>query len=190
MAQSTDRRVRKTKKAMSDALAKLLLEKPLNNISVREIADEADINRGTFYLHYRDVFDMAEQLQNEIMEKFEEIITSHESETDSENLVPMLADCFELISENADLAKVMLSRNGDAAFLDKMKNAVNHKFYNDVQKLTNIENPSEFDIFYNYIVYGFIGICTTWLENGMKESTLEIAKLTEKLILSNTNALA
>ena len=69
-----DRRVRRTKKAMTDALAELMSEKPLGSISVREIAEKADINRGTFYLYYRDVYDMAAQLQRGIFEKFNEIV--------------------------------------------------------------------------------------------------------------------
>lgn len=65
-----DRRVRKTKKLLENALAELLSEKPLKSITVREIAERADINRGTFYLHYKDVYDMAEKIQNEIFGKF------------------------------------------------------------------------------------------------------------------------
>ena len=55
-----DRRVRKTKRQLRQALTVLLQEKPIKDITVREIADMVDINRGTFYLHYKDVFDMLE----------------------------------------------------------------------------------------------------------------------------------
>ena len=56
MKNSEDRRVRKTKRAMTEALASLLEKKPLNEISVREISEIADINRGTFYLHYQFLY--------------------------------------------------------------------------------------------------------------------------------------
>ena len=74
MVNSDDRRVRKTRRLMTDALAKLLAEKPLSNITVREIADMADINRGTFYLHYKDVFDMVDKIQADLFEKFNAIL--------------------------------------------------------------------------------------------------------------------
>ena len=51
---STDRRVRKTKKQLRLALMELLAEKSAKSISVRELTERADINRGTFYIHYRD----------------------------------------------------------------------------------------------------------------------------------------
>lgn len=195
MAQTEDRRIRRTKKAMTKALAGLLQEKPLKNISVREIAELADINRGTFYLHYRDVYDMAEQMQNEIFEKFNEIVESHNPaknlrpKKSTDELFPMLVELFNLLSENSELAKVMLGRNGDAVFIDKLKQSIREKCFADIQKIFNIENNSEFDYFYHYIVSGCIGICGAWLINGMKETSTEMAALTERLILNGAKIL-
>ena len=189
MLQTEDRRVRKTKKAMTEALARLLLTKPLNNISVREIAEQADINRGTFYLHYRDVYDMVDKLQNEIFDKFNEIVDNHEPKKNTDELFPMLVELFNLLSDNAELAKVLIGRNGDAAFVDKLKQVIREKCFANVQKNFNIKNNDEFDYFYHYIVSGCIGICNSWLNSGMKETPLEMANLTKKLILGGVSAL-
>ncbi len=51
-----DRRVRKTKSAIKHAFIQLLKEQNIENITVQDIADKADINRGTFYLHYEDKY--------------------------------------------------------------------------------------------------------------------------------------
>ena len=182
MPRSEDRRVKRTKKAMTEAFAKLLLEKPLNNISVREIAEIADINRGTFYLHYRDVYDMAEHLQNEIFDKFNEIVDNHEPKNSSDYLFPLLAELFNLLSENAELAKVLISKNGDAVFVDKLKQVIREKCFVNIREELNIKSDDEFDYFYNYIVSGCIGICSAWLNNGMKEEPKEMALLAERLI--------
>ncbi len=182
MPRNEDRRVKRTKKAMTEAFAKLLLEKPLNNISVREIAETADINRGTFYLHYRDVYDMAEHLQNEIFDKFNEIVDNHEPKNSSDYLFPLLAELFNLLSENAALAKVLISKNGDAVFVDKLKQVIREKCFVNIREELNIKNDDEFDYFYNYIVSGCIGICSAWLNNGMREEPKEMALLAERLI--------
>ena len=147
MTQTEDRRVRKTKKAMTSALAQLLLEKPLSSISVREISELADINRGTFYLHYHDVYDMVEQLQNEIFEKLNEIVDLHEPKNNTDELFPMLVDLFHLLSENAELAKVFIGKNGNAAFVDKLKKVIHEKCFANVQKNLNIKNSAEFEYF-------------------------------------------
>ena len=64
-----DRRVRKTKTQLKAGLAGLLKEKGINEITVTELTEQVDINRSTFYLHYRDIYDMMEKIENELIEK-------------------------------------------------------------------------------------------------------------------------
>lgn len=188
MANPNDRRVRKTKKLMTDALAKLLSEKPLNNITVREIADEADINRGTFYLHYKDVFDMVEKIQDEIFDKFNTIISEYLPTNGTKTLFPFLDKLCELLSENANLARVLVGNNGDAAFINKLKNVVRRKILSDVSSVSS-ENKKEFDFLFSFISSGCIGICHEWLEGDMNETPSQIAALTETFIIGSYNAL-
>src|ERR1700742_3382273 len=56
-----DRRVRKTQQAILEAFVGLLAEKDFEHITMNEIADRADVNRGTVYLHYMDKFDLLDQ---------------------------------------------------------------------------------------------------------------------------------
>jgi len=60
-----DRRILKTKRAIRNALAGLLATKELSEITIREIADAADINRKTFYSYYRDVYQIVDEIENE-----------------------------------------------------------------------------------------------------------------------------
>ncbi len=64
---SDSARVRMTKKMLRNAFTALLLEKPIQNISVRELCQRAGVNRGTFYIHYRDIFHLMESIENEIV---------------------------------------------------------------------------------------------------------------------------
>ena len=59
-AEAVDRRVRKTRKQLRECLISLLKQKKVQDITVRELTDMADLNRGTFYLHYKDVYDLLE----------------------------------------------------------------------------------------------------------------------------------
>lgn len=189
MSVTEDRRVRKTKKAMYDALASLLREKPLKAISVREIAEKADINRGTFYLHYRDVYDMVEQLQNEIFEKFNDIVGHYEPKKDADELFPLLVELFELLKDHAELARVLIGKNGDAAFVDRLKSVIREKCFTNAQKAFGISDDERFGYFYHYIVSGCIGIFGAWLGGGQRETPLEMARLTEKMIMTGAGVL-
>lgn len=63
-----DRRVRKTKKAIQDVFCELTKEKKLNEITIKELCAKADINKSTFYLHYRDIYDLAASIQGMLIQ--------------------------------------------------------------------------------------------------------------------------
>lgn len=60
-----DLRIKKTKRAIRSAFYELIKEKPLEKITVREIAERAEINKTTFYAHYETVYDLVDQLEQE-----------------------------------------------------------------------------------------------------------------------------
>ncbi|NFW02796.1 TetR/AcrR family transcriptional regulator, partial [Staphylococcus aureus] len=60
-----DRRIRKTKSSIKQAFTKLLQEKDLEKITIRDITTRADINRGTFYLHYEDKYMLLADMEDE-----------------------------------------------------------------------------------------------------------------------------
>ena len=75
-----DRRVRRTKKLLTQALTQLLQEKQISEITVRELTDLADMNRGTFYLYYRDIFDMLEKIEDSMFEALDDIVSLHQND--------------------------------------------------------------------------------------------------------------
>lgn len=74
----TDARVRYTRKVLREALFECLKEKQLNQVSVKEVCDIAELNRATFYKHYKDCYDMIEQLEAEQLEEFRELLKSRD----------------------------------------------------------------------------------------------------------------
>ena len=69
MAEKVDRRVRKTKAQLRAGLARLMQKKSIKEITVKELVDEVDINRSTFYLHYSDIYQMLEQWRYGVCEQ-------------------------------------------------------------------------------------------------------------------------
>lgn len=62
-----DLRVQRTKRNLINAFIKLRTTKPIEKITIRELADLAEINKATFYTHYKDIYDLSEQLENEVI---------------------------------------------------------------------------------------------------------------------------
>ncbi|MBS6831750.1 MAG: TetR/AcrR family transcriptional regulator [Clostridiales bacterium] len=150
---TTDRRVKRTKKLLADALAALMKQKPLKSITVRELTELADLNRGTFYLHFKDVYDLAEQIENEIFDRFNEIIADFDSSKNetlevmesSQTLRFFLTRLFELLADNADMAQSLIGVNGDPAFIKKLKRrpCVSVQLYR-IRVYRNMRNVAEF----------------------------------------------
>ena len=72
--EKVDKRIRRTKKILTEALIDILKEKNVEDITVSELAKRADVTRTTFYQYYRDPVDMLEQLQYEITQDIQKIV--------------------------------------------------------------------------------------------------------------------
>ncbi len=189
MSDVIDRRVRKTKKQLRQGLAELLAQKPVKSITVREISELVDINRGTFYLHYKDIYDMVEQIQNEMFEEFNAIIDAHRPDRLKKTPLPMLTDIFQYMSENSEMAAVLMSKNGDAAFLDRLKAVIKEKCLADWSKAFQNKDEVRFGYFFSFVASGCVGVFQAWLLGGMKEAPEEIAALVERIIINGISIL-
>ena len=69
-----DRRVLKTKRAIRNAFAKLMVEKDINDITIMELAETADINRKTFYNYYSGVYQVVEDIEHDILSSYAELL--------------------------------------------------------------------------------------------------------------------
>lgn len=74
----TDRRIRKTEQALRDAFVRLICRKELTQITIKELCAEADINKSTFYLHYRDIYDLASQMKQQLLDDAYNIIAEYD----------------------------------------------------------------------------------------------------------------
>ena len=77
MAEKVDRRVRKTKAQLRAGLARLMQKKSIKEITVKELVEEVDINRSTFYLHYTDIYQMLESIEGELMDEISHLIDDY-----------------------------------------------------------------------------------------------------------------
>lgn len=183
-SESADRRVRKTKRQLRQGLTELLAEKSAKDITVRELSERVDMNRGTFYLHYKDIFDMIERIEKEMFEDLHGVLEKHPVRSLNGKPLPMLIDVFRFVAKNADMCTVLIGKNGDLAFVNRLKSLVKDRCLSDWMKLFNTGKSKNFEYFYSFIVSGCIGLLQNWLENGMKEPPEHMASLAEQMILT------
>ena len=95
-----DRRIRRTKRLLRQALAELMNEKEFKDITVKEITERADLNRGTFYFHYTDTYDLKDKIENELIDVFRENLDSYQPTEDNHSVQDIAASVLGYIREN------------------------------------------------------------------------------------------
>lgn len=156
---------------------------------MRELAEMADINRGTFYLHYKDVFDLMDQIKNELVEEVESVLTHHPVPELVARPSLALSELFPLVQENAEIVSILIGENGDLNFVNRLKRIVSEKCLKGWLDLKCSSDPDTLAAFSAFIVSGCVGTVQYWIESGMKESTEQMAILTEDFILKGIRVL-
>lgn len=180
-----DRRIRKTKAQIRHALTQLLMKKDLRDISVKELTDLADINRGTFYLHYRDIYDLFEQTENDILESFTSIIAKHRRRAQMP-LMPVLLEAFRFVEANSQ-AFIAILRTKETTFLPRVIEMCRPQDPREWETLVGDVRPEEREYHYAFIAFGCIALLRLWFENGMAESAEAMAALAERLCAARKN---
>lgn len=186
---NTDQRVRVTKAMIRAAFIKLLNEKSIRSITVRELCDNAHINRATFYCHYLDIYDLKEQLENELLEELETAVIETIAKTQNPSDKSVFRTVFSLLKENSELCVILLSNNANAnviyRFSEKVKNLYN-TYYKGM-----FPNASEekLDRFYTFIASGCIALLRNWMLQNADIPPEEVADEANKIMTLGINYL-
>jgi AcrR family transcriptional regulator len=188
MAKKTDLRVIRTKKVIKEALLKLIQEKGFSTLTIQDIADEAIINRATFYLHYQDKYDLLEQVSHTFLQELMDVINFsfhiEKDEVNVERFQITLKSVFENIEKNRDFYQVMFGPNGVQDFSIKVEKFVFEKFEDKFKEmvgdLSKLNIPSDFVL--NFICSAYVGVVRWWIKEDFCYSPEYMAKLLAKLI--------
>lgn len=169
----TDRRVRKTIKSLRTALIKLLETKSVTEVTVSELTALADVNRSTFYFYYDDIFDMVNQLQDEIYAVFYETVIKPDEEFNGvESYVGYVTRFFEFCKENEIQCRFLLNNDINTQLLEKIMADVK-KHIPDSSKEHGTDKPEHY--LTTYLISGIIGIIMQWMDDGMVVSSQDMA---------------
>lgn len=161
-----DLRVMRTKKSVKRAFISLVAKKGYEGITVQNIADEAMINRNTFYLHYKDKYDLMEKLCADSLENLNiclRIGNVNEYTFTQEMLTSVLENIFVKIENDIDLFKVLLDLNYKPNFTTHLKEELKKYILNAFG-----DQYQEKDVMVGleYIVSGLVGIISLWIRES------------------------
>lgn len=136
------RNVIRTKKMIRTAFMELLEEKKeIENISVTELAERADLSKSTFYYHYEDIFAVAEEIENELFDKLsavlDQIKNSHTTDYDTPIKV-----VISFLKENEDMYRKAILSSSSQLFVDKLKSVLTKKILESREMVPHEQNAS------------------------------------------------
>lgn len=189
MAEKTDRRVRKTKAQLRLGLARLMKKKSIKEITVKELVNEVDINRSTFYLHYTDIYDLLYSIEEELTKEIQDTIQAHPVKPFNEDTLPFIEEIFRILAENRDICNALFGENGDIAFIHRMEDLISQHSLN-VLKKTFPNNTEILQYPYSFCLTGCVGLIKAWLNSDAGESPQEMAEIAFRLIINAVKAFA
>lgn len=187
---TNDHRTRVTRLLIRKAFTDLLRQKPMQSISVKELCALAGINRGTFYTHYSDLYDLLEQMESDMMADFQKALEPMLSAKDRNvHPVEITTEIFQCLKDNADLCTVTLGEHGDKKFVMRLIHMSQEIYMEAYAHYFTHATPKQLSYFYAFVSAGCIGLLRKWLDDGMLEPANEIAQMAESLMLQGVGFL-
>lgn len=122
-----DLRKRRTKKMITNAFVKLVKERGFVNVTVKDIASEAMINRQTFYNYYQDKYDLTQQLNDQVLEMFNELLRKRAEQINANQSLLQFYKGFDIsaLMKNRDLIQALMSIQFDNnSFRDRLQRLI------------------------------------------------------------------
>ena len=186
MEKKPDRRIRRTKALLRHGLAKLMTEKSVNEVTVKELVDLVDINRSTFYLHYTDIYNMLEKVEDELFEEILHTISTHPVSPFNKDSFPFIEDIFAILFDNREICAALLGPHGDIGFLHRIEEMLSQYSLAALREAFP-ERMDNLKYTYAYCVAGGVGLIKDWLSNGCQESPQHMAQLTFRLVTNTVS---
>jgi AcrR family transcriptional regulator len=181
-----DRRIQKTRQLIMNTFLSLLNEKEFEKITVNDIAGRANINRGTFYLHYTDKFDLLDKC----IEIYVEQLLNHCDNSNETNLsASAFQRLFEYLEKDFEIYSLLLNNGGAGFFRDRLYAAMT-QMATDVINIQPENNVFSNRITGHFLASGLIGTLEWWIGNSMPCSIQEITEQLMFLLKPYANHIA
>lgn len=174
----SDRRRRKVDEAIRTAFGELLAEKGLKNVTVKELAERADIDRKTFYLRYSSIDGLVDSLLREEMRRLAEVLTTAAADEDGSVNVPVVFRelSAELIATFDQRAAVVQHVDTDA-LISRLRPAMADVLAErDALGLAEDLGPY-FELFVSFFCSGLLALYHQWADSDFELPMEELATL-------------
>ncbi|AIQ58666.1 TetR/AcrR family transcriptional regulator [Paenibacillus borealis] len=161
-----DRRIQKSKQAIMDAFLALMSETDIENITVNKIAELANVNRGTVYLHFLDKYDLLDHCLEEQINRLIDKCAPDSEVTGKFTSKSTLLRVFEYLEQNSGLYSKMLRNRGVPAFRNRLLVVVRESLSRQFDLIASGPNFNK-EITVQFLASAVISSFEWWISNSM-----------------------
>ena len=173
-------RRQRTKEAIKQGYLEWILKN--NKVPhVKELAEELNINRGTFYLHYADVYAVLDDLENDTITNIKKIVVDYQNQS----LLQLIVLIIEHIQTNRAVFQVLLSSKTETHYIQKLIREMK-KFVPRSPIFSQIEDDEVRDYITTFIFAGSISVFANWIREDSRMPPQEIVKKMHQFFVSPT----
>ena len=170
-----------TKADLKEAFWRLYAEKPIEKITVGEVCELAGYNRGTFYLHFQDLYDMLHGIEDTLLAGMTDCVEACmkrlESDSGKVSLIAACADVVLFYERNKPYIVVLFGERGDPAFIYQLKDNLKPLWRRYVVNADSKRTEQELDLLLEYTLSGTLFMISRWLKDPNGASAKQLAHL-------------
>lgn len=144
-----DLRVKRTRTNITNAFIELRSKKPLEKITVKELADTAFINKATFYQHYRDIYDLSESMETELINNIVRSIPHPDTLIDNPGRATL--EISQAMMSQTALLQILFSGNRQGIMVDRLEQSIREQI---LKKHPEYKNDLEKEILITFLIRG------------------------------------
>jgi len=183
-----DRRILKTKKSIRIAFAKLLTEKDINDITVSDISELADINRKTFYNYYSGIYMVIDEIENDIVDTFSSVLGEISFKEELQNPYSLFEKLSAIINTDMDFYSHFFTMNGNTNMINKIVSLLKEK--NKAAMIAQTEADEQtVEIALTYMLYGMFAVFQHWFNSDRKQSIERISEMISVMSFNGLNGM-
>jgi AcrR family transcriptional regulator len=177
----TDARVRRTRSQLGTAFLNLIIEKPINEVTVQDVLDRSGVGRSTFYLHYRDIDDL---LLTQLEMFCETMSTALSVRKDKSHRVLPVAELFEHIGNQNKLYRVLSNSGHLKDFFELAEGCFARGIERRLAESGRLKHVAQRELAARAAALSgsLLALLRWWLDRGEKESPEQMDKLFHQLV--------